>query len=155
VTCRALRRAARRGAALLGLALVGQAGVACELRLAEHRSGRELLRAPLAAPQLRVAFTHSVLGTPVEDRYQWRSGAWRLVEERFEGQGYGLPHAAGPGERLERDGNGWRLRLDREVQPLLLRAPAAADVRIVLDDGRAWSLTGLTADAIGVRSPTC
>lgn len=155
MTCRALRRAGRRGAVLLGLALAGQAGVACELRLAEYRSGRELLRVPLAAPQLRVAFTHSVLGTPVEDRYHWRGGAWRLVEERFEGQGYGLPHAAGPGERLERDGKGWRLRLDRAVQPLLLRTPAVADVRIVLDDGRAWSLNGLTAGAIEVRPPSC
>jgi hypothetical protein len=45
-------------------------------------------------------FEHSVLGTPVEDRYRFTPRGWRaLVEERFDGEGYGLPHAAGPGER--------------------------------------------------------
>ncbi len=121
----------------------------------EHRSGNELLRVPLAAPQLRVAFTHSVLGTPVEDRYAWRGGAWRLVQERFEGQGYGLPHVAGPGEQLERDGEVWRLTLERTVQPLLIRAPAAAQMRLLLDDGRAWPLTGLATGAIDVRALAC
>ena len=136
------------------LVVAGHAG-ACELSLTEHRSGRELLRAAMPAPQLRVAFTHSVLGTPVEDRYVWRSGAWRLVDERFEGHGYGLPHAAADGERLERDGDGWRLQLDRPVQPLVLRAPAVAQVRLVLDDGRVWPLTGLAACAIEVRALSC
>lgn len=141
-------------AAVLLATAIGPAD-ACELSLLEHRSGRELLRVAQAAPQLRVAFTHSVLGTPVEDRYVWRGGAWRLVEERFEGQGYGLPHAAADGERLERDGAAWRLRLDREVQPLLIRAPAAAQMRLVLDDGRSWPLTGLAAGAIDVRALAC
>ena len=36
--------------------------------------------------------------------------------------GYGLPYAAGPGEQLERAGAGWRLQLDRPVQPLVVRA---------------------------------
>jgi hypothetical protein len=36
-----------------------------------------------------------------------------LVEERFEGEGYGLPSAAGPGERLLRDGAGWRVSLPK------------------------------------------
>ena len=128
---------------------------ACELSLLEHRSGRELLRVLQAAPRLSVAFTHSVLGTPVEDRYVWRGGSWRLVEERFEGQGYGLPHTAGAGERLERDGDGWRLALDRAVQPLLIRAPAVTRMRLVLDDGRSWPLTGLAAGAIDVRALAC
>ena len=109
---------ARRGALLalaLCLPLIGQA---CELVLSEHRSQRELMRLPLdpAKPRADVAFTHSVLGTPVLDRYVWRHSAqgWRahLVEERFEGEGYGLPSAAGPGERLLRHGAGWRLLLD-------------------------------------------
>ena len=140
-------------AAILLLAAAGAR--ACDLLLTEHRSGRELLRAPIDAATLRIAFTHSVLGTPVEDRYVWRDGAWRLVEERFEGQGYGLPHAAVDGERLERDGPAWRLVLDRTVQPLLLRAPAAAQMRLVLGDGRAWSLTGLSREAIEVRALAC
>jgi hypothetical protein len=156
------RRSRIRGVHLGGSAVVaaacllaGEHASACELSLLEHRSGRELLRVPQATPQLRVAFTHSVLGTPVEDRYAWRDGTWRLVEERFEGQGYGLPHAAGAGERLERAGDGWRLALDRAVQPLLIRAPAVTRMRLVLDDGRSWPLTGLAAGAIDVRALAC
>ena len=145
----------RQAVGAAALALVCGPAIACELRLADHRSGRELLRAPLAAAQLRIAFTHSVLGTPVEDRYVWRGNAWRLVEERFEGQGYGLPHAAADGERLERDGAVWRLVLDRPVQPLLIRAPAVAQMRLMLDDGRSWPLTGLADGAIDVRALAC
>ena len=39
----------------------------CELVLTEHRSGAELQRLPLdaQAPEVRIAFEHSVLGTPV------------------------------------------------------------------------------------------
>lgn len=129
--------------------------VACELSLLEHRSGRELLRTALPLPQLRVAFTHSVLGTPVEDRYLWRAGAWRLVEERFEGEGYGLPHIAAAGERLERTERGWRLLLDREVAPLVVRALPAQQMRVLLDDGRAWPLAELGAPSIEIRVEGC
>jgi len=71
----------------------------CELRLTEHRSGRELKRLPLdrQAPEIRIAFEHSVLGTTVIDRYRF-TPAPVLVEEEFEGEGYGLPAAPGPGE---------------------------------------------------------
>ena len=70
---------------------------ACELVLTEHRSGILLTRLPLNSnlPSADIAFTHSVLGTPVLDRYVWKSSpqGWRahLIEERFEGEGYGLP----------------------------------------------------------------
>jgi hypothetical protein len=64
----------------------------------------------------------------VEDHYRFRPGTdgWRahLVAERFQGDGYGLPHTAGPGERLRRDGSGWRLETDRLVHPLVVRALA-------------------------------
>ncbi|MBK9361199.1 MAG: DUF1850 domain-containing protein [Rubrivivax sp.] len=122
-----------RRAVLIAAAALLPAGVgACTLVLTEHRSARALARLPLdpAAPALRVAFTHSVLGTPVEDRYIFRHGAagWRavLVEERWQGEGYGLPIAASPGETLVRDGAGWRLTRDREVQPLVVRPAGAA-----------------------------
>jgi hypothetical protein len=112
---------------VLGLALAcGLPASACELVLSEHRSGRELLRLPLDAtrPQFEIAFEHSVLGTTVIDRYVPRhdGSRWRahLVEERFRGEGYGLPSAAGPGERMQRDGDGWRLQLDRVVEPLVV-----------------------------------
>jgi hypothetical protein len=127
----------------------------CELRLLDHRSGRELLRTASASTQLRVAFTHSVLGTPVEDRYLWRAGAWRLVEERFDGEGYGLPHAAAAGEQLVRDGRGWRLLLDREVAPLVVRSLPAQQMRVLLDDGRAWPLADLGAPSIEIRLEAC
>jgi hypothetical protein len=69
------------------------ASPACELVLTEHRSGVFLMRLPLNStlPAADIAFTHSVLGTPVLDRYVWRSKpqGWRahLIEERFEGEG--------------------------------------------------------------------
>ena len=61
---------------------------ACELVLTEHRSGILLTRLPLNSnlPSADIAFTHSVLGTPVLDRYVWKSSSqgWRahLIEER-------------------------------------------------------------------------
>lgn len=131
---------------------------ACELRAMEHRSGRELLRAPLAGagvPELRVSFVHSVLGTPVEDRYQWRAGTWVLIEERFEGEGYGLPHAAEAGERLERTATGWRLHLERSVEPLVVRPLLAQRMRLTLDDGRTWLLGALTTQAVELRAEGC
>lgn len=138
------------------LLAAASAAAACQLLAVDHRSGRELLRAELAQPQLRIAFTHSVLGTPVEDHYRWRDGAWRLVEERFDGVGYGLPHAAAAvGETLERIGDGWRLTLDREVTPLVVRALPAQAMRVLLDDGRVWPLGELGAASIELRALAC
>ncbi len=113
-----LRRARRCGGALLAAvascAAAAPHAESCELVLTEHRSGRELQRLTLdpAQPSATIAFEHSVLGTTVLDTYAFRPQAV-LVEERFDGTGYGLPHAAGPGERLVRDGAGWRLELQR------------------------------------------
>lgn len=112
---------------------------ACELLLLDHRSGSELQRLPLPAPELVLAFEHSVLGTTVEDRYRFGPGPdtprARLVEERFDGQGYGLPHAAGPGEVLERTAGGWRLLTQREVHPLVVRPLPAQRMRLRLPSG--------------------
>jgi hypothetical protein len=135
---------------------------ACELVLSEHRAARELMRLPLSAqrPRFQIAFEHSVLGTTVTDHYEMRAhddGTWRahLVEERFSGDGYGLPYAAtAPGERLVRDGDGWRLMLDRLVHPLVLLAPAAQRLR--LDTGEVQVLlAGLSLQSIAVRADGC
>lgn len=122
-------------AAVLGAVVVGNVAAACELRLTDHRSGRALVTLPLDAgvPELRVAFQHSVLGTTVIDRYRFSPHAV-LVEEEFEGEGYGLPHAAGPGERLERVGHRMRLSLARVVDPLVIRALPAQRMRLLLPD---------------------
>lgn len=139
------RHAAATAACLL---LVGAASASgCEAVLREHRSGVELMRLPLdaAAPELRVAFEHSVLGTTVVDRYRFTPTP-RLVEERFSGEGYGLPYAAGPGERLERDGSGWRLVLDRAVDPLVVRPLPQQRMRLVLAGGE------LVLATLGARS---
>jgi hypothetical protein len=138
-------------------ALAGGAAWGCELRASEHRSGRELLRAALdsAAPELRVSFVHSVLGTPVLDRYLWRDGRWVLVEERFDGEGYGLPHVAAPGEQLERVAQGWRLVLARPVEPLVVRPLAAQRMRLELDGGRSWLLAELSTQAIELVTDGC
>lgn len=137
------------------------AAQACELVLTEHRSGRPLTRLPLnsARPAADVAFTHSVLGTPVLDRYVWRPGpqGWRahLVEERFEGEGYGLPSAAAPGERLLRDGSGWRLQLDRVVDPLVILPLPAQSMRLVLAEQRVILLGQLSLKSIQIRAENC
>lgn len=141
-------------AAVLGVAMAAPAS-ACEAVLSEHRSGTELARLPLdaAQPELRIAFEHSVLGTTVVDRYRFTPRP-RLVEERFDGQGYGLPHAAGPGETLQRDGAGWRLVLDRAVDPLVVRPLPAQRMRIVLAD-RELPLATLSSAAIEIAARGC
>ncbi len=159
-------RPARAGVAMpaLTVALVvamvmsllgGAPALACELVLSEHRSGRELQRLPLAAgaPAISIAFEHSVLGTTVTDRYAFRPHAV-LVEERFDGQGYGLPHAAGPGEQLTRDLSGWRLTLQRRVDPLVVRPLPAQRMRLLID-GPALLLGDLSRNAIELRALGC
>ena len=137
------------------------AAPACELVLTEHRSGRALARLPLdpAQPAADVAFTHSVLGTPVLDRYVWRAGplGWRahLVEERFEGEGYGLPSSAGPGETLVRDGKGWRLYLDRLVDPLVVAPLPAQSMRLVMQDNTEILLGSLSQQSVEIRAQHC
>jgi len=142
-------------AALAAGLLLSGATAACELVLSEHRTGALLKRLPLdaAAPEMRIAFEHSVLGTTVTDRYRFAATA-RLVEERFDGQGYGLPHAAGPGESLLRDGNGWRLLLDRAVQPLVVRPLSQQRMRLLLGE-REWLLGAFSTQAIEFRTRGC
>ena len=148
-------------AALVACALLSGGAGACELVLSEHRNARELARLPLAPalPSAQIAFTHSVLGTPVSDRYVWRShgNAWRahLVEERFEGAGYGLPHAAGPGETLTREGDAWRLQLDRVVHPLVVLPLPSQQMRVVVGDGPALLLGTLSARSIQIQAVNC
>ena len=198
------QRAALGAGALL---VAAAAAPACELVLSEHRSARELARLPLnaQAPAARIAFTHSVLGTPVADEYVWRAaragssdgvegadggvsppgadspvgalgadspvGAlsaegsrrpsrppiWRahLVEERFEGEGYGLPYAAAAGELLTRDGPGWRLRLDRLVHPLVVRPLPSQAMRVSVGSGAPLHLATLSRNAIELRVEHC
>lgn len=147
--------------AALGLALAcGMPASGCELVLTEHRAGRELLRLPLdaARPQFEIAFEHSVLGTPVVDRYVPRTDGsrWRahLVEERFRGEGYGLPSSAGPGERMHRDGDGWRLVLDRVVDPLVVRPLPAQRMR-VRAEGREQLLGALSEGSVALQVRGC
>lgn len=144
-----------RLAALAAASLVCLSAPACELVLSEHRSGVELLALPLDAadPQARIAFEHSVLGTTVIDRYRFTPTAW-LVEERFDGQGYGLPHAAGPGETLLRDGSGWLLRTQRSVDPLVVRPLPQQRMRLQLG-ARQWLLATLSAQAIELTVRGC
>jgi hypothetical protein len=124
--------------------------------LSEHRSGRELKRLPLAAaePGVRVAFEHSVLGTTVVDVYRFRPRAV-LVEERFEGAGYGLPQSEGPGETLQRDGNGWRLRLERPVHPLVVRPLPAQRMRLLRPEGELLLATLGADGAVELQAHGC
>lgn len=137
------------------------AACACELVLTEHRSDRPLARLPLdpALPAARIAFTHSVLGTPVVDHYEWRvdAGQWRahMVQEHFEGDGYGLPNAAGPGETMTRDGDGWRLRLDRVVHPLVVLPLPSQAMRILIGERPAVLLGSLSNKSIDMRADDC
>ena len=116
-------------------ALFANLAIACDLVLSEHRTGVELKRIPLPgsgrAPVVSIAFEHSVLGTTVIDRYEFRPRAW-LIEERFDGEGYGLPYAAQAGEKLERTGDGWKLTLERRVDPLVVRPLQAQNMRLIV-----------------------
>lgn len=156
-------RPRQRAAAVVACALLvaGPAAFACELVLTEHRGERPLARLALdpQRPAARIAFTHSVLGTPVVDHYEWRADAsgWRahLVQEHFEGEGYGLPHAAGPGETLERAGAGWRLHMDRVVDPLVVLPLPAQAMRVVVGEGPALLLGALSTQSIQFRAIGC
>jgi hypothetical protein len=142
-----------RHAGALACVLFAPAALGCELVLSEHRSQRELLRVPLAQASVRIAFEHSVLGTTVVDRYEFRPHAV-LVEERFDGSGYGLPHVAAPGERLTHDVTGSRLELQRIVHPLVVRPLPAQHMRLMLDAG-AVLLGALSSQAIELRAVGC
>lgn len=138
------------------------AAPACELRLSEPRTGRELARLPLdpRAPEMRVAFEHSVLGTTVVDRYRFTPQAV-LVEEEFEGEGYGLPAAPGPGERLERieaqggRGTRQRLSLQRAVEPLVIRTLPAQRMRLLQGDGAELLLAAFGVPAVQLQAAGC
>jgi hypothetical protein len=131
------------------------AGAGCELVLREHRSGAELQRLPLDAQvqELAIAFEHSVLGTTVVDRYRFMPTA-HLIEERYAGEGYGLPYAAGPGESLQRDGDGWVLRLNRPVHPLVVRTLPQQHMRLRLA-GQEWLLARWSTQAIEFTTSGC
>lgn len=151
----ALALALTGAGAAAGTASASAAHSTCELRLTDHRSGRELARLPLdpRSPELRIAFEHSVLGTTVIDRYRF-TPAPLLVEEEFEGEGYGLPTAAGPGERLERVGHRQRLTLARSVDPLVVRALAGPRMRLLLPQGELL-LASLGAPAVALQAVGC
>ncbi len=150
-------------AALVACVLpVATAALGCELVLTEHRSGRGLTRLALdpVRPTARIAFTHSVLGTPVVDHYEWRAdgaGHWRahMVQEHYEGDGYGLPNAAGQGETLVRDGDSWRLYLDRVVHPLVVLPLPATSMRITIGERPAILLGTLSDKSIDMRAENC
>lgn len=127
----------------------------CLLHLTEHRSGRLLASLPVPGmpAEAVIAFQHSVLGTTVRDRYRFTPQA-RLVEEHFEGDGYGLPHAAGPGEQLLRDGAGWRLLTDRPVHPLVVRPLPATGMRLELG-GQRHALADWSDQAILITATGC
>ncbi len=146
-------RTRRYAAALACVLLVPAAAQACELVLIEHRSARMLKRITLPEPSVRIAFEHSVLGTTVIDRYVFRPQAV-LIEERFDGSGYGLPYAAGPGERLTQDAQGSRLELERNVDPLIVRPVPAQRMRLLLPTGPLL-LGALTGKAIELRVAGC
>lgn len=158
MTCQ--RRAAGLACALL--VFFAASAMGCELVLSEHRSARPLARLALdpQQPAARIAFTHSVLGTPVVDHYLWRDdpdGNWRahLVQEHYEGDGYGLPNAAAAGEALTRDGNGWRLFMDRVVDPLVVLPLPSQSMRILIADRPAVLLGSLSNRSVELRAIDC
>ena len=149
-----------RLAVVLALAGIGAAAGAtsakvCELRLSDARSGQELQRLRLdpRKPEIRIAFEHSVLGTTVIDRYRFTPSPL-LVEEEFEGEGYGLPAMPGPGERLERLGTRQRLTLSRPVDPLVVRALTGPRTRVLVDGGE-LVLSGLGAPSVAFKALGC
>lgn len=139
----------------LSLTAAATQAPACTLHLTEHRSGQALFSLPLdpTRPEITIAFEHSVLGTTVHDRYRFMPQP-TLVEERFEGEGYGLPIAAGPGEQLLRDGEGWRLLLQRPVDPLVVRPLPSQRMRLTVH-GQQWLLAQFSTQAIAFQVAGC
>ncbi len=136
---------------------------ACELLVAEHRSEQPLHSFALdpLQPEFAIAFEHSVLGTPVVDTYRVRvdHGEHRiwLVQERFQGQGYGLPYTAGPQETLQKLGEDWLLTLNRVVDPLVIRPLPVAAMRLKVGENT-WllaDLAGNTSTALVLTARGC
>ncbi len=135
--------------------------VGCDLVVTEHRADREVLRWPIneQPPTFTVSFIHSVLGTAVVDRYEVRPvlGQWKsfLVEETFEGQGYGLPYGeTSPGERFERTAQGWRLVMNRLVDPLVQLPLASQNVELRLQN-RSVRLADLSRYSMRIEVQGC
>jgi len=133
----------------------------CYLKLTEYRSGRELARLVMREQPVRfsVEFIHSVLGTRVSDRYEMRyvDGRWLayLIEESFQGQGYGLPYGAtSPGENFERVGDGWRLSMQRVVDPLVQLPIPEQKIDLVWPEGRV-RLANLSKSSIQIILEGC
>lgn len=152
-------------AGLVLLAWIPAHTQACELVLTEHRTGKLLKRLALTPGQLAfdIDFTHSVLGTPVTDRYVWRNtpegGRAYLVEEWFDGDGYGLPHTAIAGETLRRvataSGERWRLQTNRPVDPLVVLSLLSQRMRVTVQGQRPVVLGELTTKAVLLKVQNC
>ena len=134
---------------------------ACYLVIREHRSGVEVLRWPAdqRPVQFEVSFTHSVLGTPVVDAYEfrWHEGQWRafLTQETHEGEGYGLPYGATePGQVYERTAEGWRLFLNRMVDPLVQLPLPDQKVRLAMQ-GQSVLLGDLSKKSLLIELRDC
>ncbi len=121
-----------RAAALLVALLSGPACQACELVLSTSPRDEERARWPLRPRAFSLSFNHSVLGTEVRDDYEVRAQRITLVRETFEGEGYGLPAAAQPGERLDHSGSRSVLHTQRTMNPLIVRPSRAQRTRLHL-----------------------
>ena len=134
---------------------------ACDLVLAEHRSGKEVLRWPITERPIAfaVSFVHSVLHTPVRDSYEARQtdGRWKLylVQETHEGQGYGLPYGAtADGERYVRTEKGWQLTMNRLIDPLV-QLPLPSQNITLHFEGRSALLGDLSTRSILIEVQNC
>jgi hypothetical protein len=156
---------ARALGALALLASLAAPLQACYLMVSEHRSGRVLTSLPLHGPPFRfdIAFTHSVLNTPVRDKYEWRAQseggqAW-LLEEVFEGQGYGLPYDAQPGQHFRRvtsaEGERWQLTLNRRVHPLVVPPVRSQQMRIEIAGLKPVLLESLSKHSVLIHAVNC
>lgn len=134
---------------------------ACSLVLTEHRTDREVLRWPTTQQpvQFVVSFVHSVLQTPVADKYEfrYREGRWQtyLIEETFQGQGYGLPYGeTSPGETFERTADGWRLSMNRLVDPLVQLPLPSQKVRLLMGSATVL-LSDLSRQSMRIELQDC
>jgi len=134
---------------------------ACSLVLTEHRTDHEVLRWPATQQpvQFVVSFVHSVLQTPVADKYEFRhhNGRWQsyLIEETFQGQGYGLPYGAtSPGETFERTPDGWRLSMNRLIDPLVQLPLPSQKVRLTMG-AKTILLADLSRQSMRIELQNC
>ena len=135
-------------AALLLLALPGTSGSAAALCVTVQRAAETPSYPVAAGDLLRIAFTHSIYGTQVEERFQVNAESFESVDIRYserrlvEFYGY---------ESATLDGGWWVAQpAKRRYRTLALRASRDSTIRISLRNHTFWLAGGAARVSLGL-----